>query len=53
MKQSLRMMTSPLISYKSLIEKNVLIHDKIQENFIKSIDTLYKDLAEYQHEFNK
>ncbi|MEE2705307.1 MAG: cell division protein ZapE [Pseudomonadota bacterium] len=46
-------MTSPLISYKKLIERNILIHDNLQENFIQSIDSLYKDLSKYQHEFNK
>ena len=46
------MMIGPFYKYKLLIEKNFLKPDNDQEKFIKTIDNLYKDLQQYQHELN-
>jgi len=48
----LNMMIGPFYKYKLLIEKQILKPDSDQENFIKTIDNLYKDLEQYQHELN-
>jgi cell division protein ZapE len=46
------MTIGPFYKYKLLIEKKLLRPDNDQEKFIKTIDNLYKDLKQYQHELN-